>query len=280
MRERRVDRQLRAFGWLAPELRHIHPMDAASPQECTEITAHVFQSLRFDTTHHVPSYRAWLDAHGHLFAYRFHRRFLQHQQHQHGRRRWVLKCPDHVFALDALHRVYPDARVVFVHRDPAKILPSVANLTDVLRTPFARRTDPLAIGRQVRRDWTLGAGLMVAADRDWRFSQVPPFHVHYRDLVAQPLPTILRLYRHFDIALAPAARERIAGRTAAQPDGGYARNVYHPADYGLDLDELREEFRGYVAHFDVRPEDRPGATEPEGTRPWASPSRPRLPAEP
>ena len=75
---------MRTFEWLAPEFRALHPLQADSPQECSEITAHVFRSLRFDTTYNVPSYRAWLDTDiaGHLPAYRFHRRFLQHLQHQ------------------------------------------------------------------------------------------------------------------------------------------------------------------------------------------------------
>ena len=81
-RPRQVDRQLRMFGMLAPEFRRLHPIKADSPQECSEITAHLFASLRFDTTYHIPRYRRWLDDTGHLDAYRFHKRFLQHLQHQ------------------------------------------------------------------------------------------------------------------------------------------------------------------------------------------------------
>ena len=90
-RQRRVDRQLRMFQFLAPGFRKMHPIRAVSPQECSEINAHVFASLRFDTTYSVPSYRRWLDDVGHLDAYRFHRRFLQHLQHQEGGGRWVLE---------------------------------------------------------------------------------------------------------------------------------------------------------------------------------------------
>lgn len=272
----RVARQLRWFGLLAPSLRSIHPLDSQAPQECTEVTAHVFQSLRFETTHDVPSYRAWLDRHGHDCAYHFHRRFLQHLQHQHGRQRWALKCPDHVFALGALHAAYPDARVVFVHRDPLKVLPSVANLTDVLRAPFALRTDPAKIGRQVLRDWSRGADIMIAAGRGWSFGSPEPFHVQYNEIVAEPLETVRRLYRHFGLTLQPAALERIAGRASAKPDGGYGRNVYNPAEYGLDVEEMRETFRGYMDHFDVTREVRPASGTPgQGGRPtWASPLRP------
>jgi hypothetical protein len=98
------------------------------------------RSLRFDTTHYVPSHAAWLKGAGHLEAYRFHKRFLQHLQHQAGAGNWILKTPDHIFALDALREVYPDARFIFVHRDPMKALPSVARLTEILRR-CQRRTE-------------------------------------------------------------------------------------------------------------------------------------------
>ena len=49
-RRQRVDRQLLFFSFLSPEFRRMHPIDADSPQECSEITSHVFTSLRFDTT--------------------------------------------------------------------------------------------------------------------------------------------------------------------------------------------------------------------------------------
>ena len=113
-RRQRVDRQLLFFSFLSPEFRRMHPIDADSPQECSEITSHVFTSLRFDTTYTVPNYRNWLDKNGHVDAYRFHKRFLQHLQYQaHRRVRWVLKCPDHIFALEAIRFVYPDARLVW-----------------------------------------------------------------------------------------------------------------------------------------------------------------------
>ena len=74
--------------------------------------------------------------------------------------RWALgvKCPDHLFALYAIRAVYPDARLVFVHRDPVKVLLSVAKLTEVVRRPFTRRLDPHEIGRQESRRWLEGTG--------------------------------------------------------------------------------------------------------------------------
>jgi hypothetical protein len=250
-RRERVDRQLRVFAMLAPEFRNLHPVHADSPQECSEINAHVFATLRFDTIYNVPSYRHWLDGIGHLAAYRFHKRFLQHLQHQYGARRWVLKCPDHVFALAALKTVYPDARLVFVHRDPLRVLASNARLTEVLRRPFTRRIDRLALGRQESERWLLGASLMIEASKS---PDLSVFHIHHEPLTTDPVGAVRALYGHFGLDLDAATEARIGQMVEAEPNGGYGMNRHSFKDYGFDPDAEREKFRQYTDYFGVGPE--------------------------
>ncbi len=267
-RAEKVDRTLRRFAWFAPALRSVHPLDSRTPQECTEITAQVLQSLRFETMYDIPSYKAWLRARGHLAAYRFHKRFLQHLQHQGQRGRWVLKCPDHVFALDALCAVYPDARVVFLHRDPLKVLPSVAQLTEILRAPFTRRLDRRAIGRMVVDDWVRGAGLMLNEARAPRFPPAQVLHLRYRDVVHRPIEAAERLYAHFGLDLSAPARAAMERLVAAQPRGGYGENHYSFASHFIDPDELRARFAEYVGVFGVPAEGEPaGPARGVRTRP-------------
>ncbi len=254
LRPRRVARQLRMFGIIAHEVRRMHPIDADSPQECSEITAHVFASLRFDTTYHIPRYRRWLDETGHLDAYRFHKRFLQHLQHQSATAgHWVLKCPDHIFALSALRTVYPDACIVFVHRDPLAVLASVARLTEVLRRPFTRHVDKIEIGRQDSDRWLAATELMITA-ADERSSAEPIFHIHYRDLVGDPLRTVAALYRHFGRAFDPHAAARIGQLVAAKPNGGYGARRSRLEEYGLDPALERARYARYMQRFEIRPE--------------------------
>jgi Sulfotransferase family len=256
--DRRVataDRQLRSFAMLSPDFAHLHPIRGDSTQECTEITAHCFQSLRFDTLHHIPAYRAWLDQQGHHAAYEFHRRFLQHLQVQSAPEhqetgRWVLKCPDHVFALPAIRAVYPDAHLVFVHRDPLRVLASVAKLTEVLRIPFARVVDPLAIGRQVTTHWEEGARCMMTHASD----PANETHLHYRALVADPIGTTRTLYARLGMELDSTAEARMQTHLQAHPNGGYARNSYRFADHGLDPADLTERFGPYLRHFGIESE--------------------------
>jgi hypothetical protein len=66
------------------------------------------------------------------------------------------KSPEHVFSIDALTGVFPDAMLVLVHRDPGHVLVSAARLTELLRAPFTTTIDRREIGRKVagcgRRD--------------------------------------------------------------------------------------------------------------------------------
>jgi Sulfotransferase family len=240
---------LRIFERLTPGGRALHPLSADTPQECTDITAQVFESLRFDTMYRIPSYQHWLDERGHAGAYRFHKRFLQHLAFESGARQWFLKCPDHVFAFEAIDAVYPDARFVFVHRDPLSVLPSVAKLTALLRRPFTRALDELEIGRQVTERWSEGARLMIERCARSRGGRGRIFHVHYEELTAKPLETVTALYDWFGLNLSSTASARMRDFVERTPHGGYGNNLYSFEEFGLKRSELQQRFADYTAYF-------------------------------
>ncbi|MDD2704721.1 MAG: sulfotransferase [Acidocella sp.] len=248
-RVKNVDRQLRLFAGLAPGFEEMHPINADSPQECSEITAHVFQSLRFDSTHRVPGYFHWLEAHGHDDAFRFHKLFLQYLQNG-TPSRWVLKCPDHTFTLDSLLKTYPDARFVIVHRDPIAVLGSVAHLTEVLRRPFLKNIDAAEIGAQVAERWTHGANLLLEFDQRADVPAERKIHVHYDELIAAPLAIIERIYGQFGMALGEAGQAAMAVRLKARPRGGYGKHApYRLENFKLSVPALRTQFAPYVRQF-------------------------------
>jgi hypothetical protein len=246
-RRQQVERQLQLFQRLAPDMASLHPLSADSPQECTEITSQVFQSLRYEATYRIPAYQAWIDAHGHLPAYRFHKRFLQHLQHQRRSSRWVLKCPDHIHALATIESLYPDCGFVFVHRDPLRVIASAAKLTEVVRRPFTRTIDRNDIGQQVLARTVEAVETMIdSASRGRRI-----FHIHYADFARDPLTVVQSFYRHFALPLNDAARERMRSYFKAAPAGS---RRYSLEEFGLEAGPLRERFERYVDRFGIERE--------------------------
>jgi hypothetical protein len=255
VRDRRVkivNSQLKFFGGISPEFPQLHPIDADSPQECSEITSQVFQSLRFDTTFVVPEYLAWIDAHGHHEAFEYHRKFLQVLQHGAEGDRWVLKCPDHSFCLDAIVRTYPDARFIVVHRDPMKVFASVAHLTEVLRRPFLKNIDPVEIGSQVTERWIDGAQRLVDFDRRGDIDPVRKVHVHYAELANAPMAAVERIYAHLGLELSAAATNAFETQLNGRTSGGYGGERRYVLDrFGINPKLLTPQFSNYMNYFSV-----------------------------
>jgi Sulfotransferase family len=250
---RKVQLQLKIFNRLSPGIRNLHPIEADAPEECIEFTSQVFRSPRYDDVYRVPSYRAWLDKSGYDEGYKFLARFLRHLQGSAtAPRRWVLKSPEHVFSFDALARVFPDAMLVLVHRDPGHALVSAARLTELLRAPFTTAIDRREIGCKVADYWQDGMRRMVKVADDSCFAlRSRLVHVQYRALVADPVGTIGRIYNAFGLEFSPEARAAIAAKVAQAPNGGYGANRYQPEDFGIDPDRERERATAYVDRFDV-----------------------------
>jgi hypothetical protein len=248
-RIRAAERQLRWFHRLNPDFRRIHPTGARLPEECLIITSHSFLSFQFNTAHFVASYQAWLEQQDLRPSYTAHRRFLQHLQWRSHAERWVLKAPAHVFGLRALFDVYPDARVVFMHRDPLEIVPSAASLHTCLRGTFSTHVDPRVVGAEQAARWANGITRALAA-RDGGCAPPERFvDVHYADLMRDPIAAVRRVYEHFALPASDDLEMRWRLFLGANPQGKHGPHRYDLKRFGLRPEVERERYRAYRERF-------------------------------
>jgi hypothetical protein len=236
---------------LLPEFKKMHPMGAHLPQECVALLAHDFATVMHHTTHEVPSYQRWLESLDRRPAYRAHRRQLQYLQWRWPAERWVLKSPEHLWALDALLAVYPDARIVQTHRDPLEVLASLVSLVAYLRSLASERIDPRAIAA----DWT--ARLAAGLEHTMRVRDAAAlgpdrvFDLRLGDFVGDEIAAIRRLYERFGMVLSPEAEARMRAFLGANPKDKHGTHRYTLAAAGLDTERERARYRAYAERFDV-----------------------------
>jgi len=237
-----------------PGFRRVHLIDARLPQECIAITGHSFISYLFESMYFVHSYRAWHDSRDKRPAYEYHKEFLQHLQCRAPGTHWVLKAPSHLFAIEALLQVYPDARIVITHRDPLRVLPSCASFTEVLRGAFTDCLDRRTLGIEIARHWEKGARHAVELTKSNGNSRASFLNVMYADLVREPMSVVRSIYRYFDIELTRESEMAMSRFLVKNPQNRHGEHRYSLGQFGLDRDIERRRFEFYANFFEIEPE--------------------------
>jgi len=239
------------FRQIAPEADSVHPLRATTPQECGPIHSYTLLSREFETIFRVPSYERFLKNVDFGVAYVWQKRFLQHLLGRSSAKRWILKAPDHVFSLDALFAVFPDAVIIQTHRDPLAVLKSSSCLVEVLRGTFARPEPRDQLGRREAR--SLAEGM----DRITRFRDAHPelagrfIDIHYKALVANPFAAARSLYAQLDLPLTDTTAARI--KSVAAQRSRYTRRTNPTLDeLGVDQRVEARRFESYCMRFGIQ----------------------------
>ena len=242
------------FGYMdtmAPSLASIHEVGADLPQECMPILGQSMLGPQLNFIFNVPSYQGWVDEQSHAPAYAYHRHFLEHLQSNHMKDRWALKSPAHLRSLDALLTEYPDARIIFTHRDPASTVPSLASLVYVIRGLASDSVDPRALGQQQLRWWADSLDAAMAA-RDKHGDKSDQFlDVQFDEVVADPVAVLHRAYERFDIPWSANTEGRMGAFLANNPRGKHGAHQYEIEDFGMSLAQIRERFEDYCDAYRI-----------------------------
>jgi len=236
---------------MAPSLASIHEVGAELPQECMPILGQTLLGPQLNFIFNVPSFQSWVDAQGHAPAYTYHRHFLEHLQSRYAKDRWVLKSPVHLRSLDALLIEYPDARIIFTHRDPAKTVPSLASLMYVIRGLASDSVDPRALGQQQLHWWADSLDEAMAA-REKHSDKADQFiDIQFEEVVADPVAALGRAYERFDIRWSSDIEGCMRAFLADNPRGKHGTHHYEIEDFGMTLDQIRERFEGYCTAYEI-----------------------------
>lgn len=215
---------------LVPEFRDIHPVGAGLADECRVVTEQTFWACGHASMATAPDFGRWCLETDAGYAYRYHRQVLGLIAAG-DRRRWLLKCPIHIWGLDALLTTYPDANIVFTHRRVEEAISSTASMVWVLRRIRQQGLTPEQVGREVLQQWSpaLQKAERVRASLDP--ARILDISLH--DTRADPVGTVERIYRHFGIAAAEASIGPIRRFVADDPSAGHGGHRYTPAFFGL-----------------------------------------------
>jgi hypothetical protein len=234
---------------LNPPLKAMHPFGATLAQECVSLFMYDVRTLALETQAHVPSYARWLEGADMAPAYAQHRLALQTLQSRQPTERWVLKTPNHLWHLEALLASYPDARIIWTHRDPGPVVTSLASLANAGQRPLTNRSDPRPTAEEWKRKCAFALSSAMAFDdkSDSGWCQ----HLHYDGLMTDPVGTVGDLYKSFGQVVSDLHGRRMHAFLQHRPKDVFGRHLYDPADFGWTYDGLAQEFRSYTERYKI-----------------------------
>ena len=237
---------------IIPGFQAIHPSGPQRAQECVSITAGDFRSLLFSTVFHVPSYTRWLLWDADMApAYRYHRMFLQLLQWHYPAEPWLLKTPGHQWCLPALLDEYPDATLVYTHRDPLKVIASTASLTAHLQRLASDHTSVPVLGAEWADYLVEGNNRSVDAREDRVVAPGRAVDITFGAFMTEPFDTVSAVYDRLGLELTPSVEARMRAFLADNPSDKHGVHAYTFSATGLDERATRRRTARYEEYFHV-----------------------------
>ncbi|MEH6588124.1 MAG: sulfotransferase [Halioglobus sp.] len=229
------------------EFAKIHFIDADTPEECVLLHAFAFGGVQLGFEIMLEPYRSWLLDQDLEPLYAYQKKQLQMLNWRMPGKQWMLKAPAHMMGVDAILKVFPDARFVWCHRDPQAVVPSINSMNKVVMNMYAGDYSDLdagEIGRAVM-EWyavTLERGLAV---RD-KLPQELFVDCSQQEFVDDPMGVVQRVYDGFGMALSDEGRSALQAHIDANPKGKHGKHEYSLEEYGLTRDLIAQRFGFYT----------------------------------
>jgi hypothetical protein len=181
---------------------------------------------------------------------RIHKMMLQAFQYRRPKKHWVLKG-FHGHRLESFFETYPDATLVWLHRDPVQVAASSTAMMRDIMEGIVGQIDMVAEAKQhlERVRASIRNTMTNPLLQDPRI-----LHVRYKDFVADPIGTIRRYYAFAGRELTPQAEAAMRDYLANNKGDRHGKFEYSTkllTDAGFDIDELNEEFRPFRERYDV-----------------------------
>lgn len=233
----------------APELAKIQTITANHAGECNLGFTHHFASTDLWAEWLVPEYTEWLCGPRIPGRYKTHKRLLQQFQWKGPQGRWTIKSPEHLFDLEGLIATYPDACLVWTHRDPVQAFSSLSSMVLQFRKVAGVGTDPKSIGREIVEIWSTALERATASRAADPKIDRAVIDISHRDVIKDRVAVVRRIHEYFNLPFTAEYEARLTGEAVKEATGRLGQHSHTPEQFGIDAAEVRERLPNYYKRF-------------------------------
>lgn len=252
-RREEVEKFLRLGQRLNPGAFAAHPMEADWAEEELLLLNHAFSGLSPLGLYNIPSFRDWFLGCDRTPAYRTLADLMKLVSWSRGDgedKRWVMKTPQFMLDLDIVVKIFPDAKLVFTHRDPLKTVASTLSLM----WNFAVHNTDLPLRGPIRDTWLGLCEEMARRCMEVRdtLPQEQQMDVHYEDMNRDWRTAMGRVYDFAGMDFTAEAEGTMAAWLAeSEREGRHKGHRYALEDFGVTADEVNARMKFYRERYGI-----------------------------
>jgi hypothetical protein len=228
-----------------------HMVGMSEPEECQLLFMNSFMSQEFVLffADAIPSYAMRLLYQDLTPCYEYYRRQLQVLTWKFPDQRLILKSPMHLQGLQTLFRVFPDASVIWCHREPRSVVPSWSRLN--------RIDGEIYNNASIDGEHRLGPSVLewLGTELDQAMAMLPALpqeqiiHVSYRKFARDTVNCALALRGQLGLSETDAATEQMQTWTRTNPAQSHGVHQYKAVTFGVTDEAIDERFSLYRSRF-------------------------------
>jgi hypothetical protein len=231
------------------QINAVHETRSDDPEECWYLFQPEFLTNTFALFSRMPSYIEWMADAEMREAYQYYFRALQLLLWRYSAEQLVVKSPEHLRYLDSLFRVFPDAQIIWVHRDPLKTIPSKCSLLSNFRQFRSYHRRPREIGRLVLQTESQKIERALQVRTDVGESQF--CDVFSSQLRKSPLEVVRRIYSAAGYRFSEEAKNRMESWIESQRTRNPGRHSYQLSTFELTSEQVNQSFSAYRRRFSI-----------------------------
>jgi hypothetical protein len=246
--KKKAELDVLAEGLKAANIPMVHWDEADGPTECVFVHGQDFKAYLWEAFMPTSGYAEWLLHTDMTSAYAYERLVLQVLQSR-APGTWSLKMPSHAVHIEALLSTFPDARIIWAHRDPFKATASFLRLNYLSRAVLGADVNLDVVVPSVLRQLREHVSRPLRTRRrigDDRF-----FDLHYAELIRDPIGVMTALYGWAGDDLTPATSQAMRDWLVHHPQDRFGVAPYSLDGSGVTRAELEPIFDEYLSVFDI-----------------------------
>lgn len=241
---------------MVPGLKKVHEMSVDHPEECLVFMQPAVINFLHLVFNFLPNFYNYykkpdLDMIG---VYRFHKYVLQILQSRYPEKlegedkQWVLKTPAHLPFLDALLQIYPDACIVWTHRDLNEAIPSTASLCRHFQMLTQETINRSEIGKHAVDLMALWLNRATETRNNPKYEK-NFCDIAYADLVKNPLGTVEKVYSHFGLSFPEQTKAAVKSCKDRMPRAAHGVHKYSLAQFDMTTEDINEACKPYLDKY-------------------------------